>query len=86
MVTFIGVDRGREEEAQLAAVLHQPRAEPELAALADDLPPAAAHDRARDGAGKGTELESLGLRGVGGAVPQQHVRELVRHDAGKFVL
>ena len=65
----------------LAAVLQQPRAEAELAALRDQLAPPAADDRASDGAGELSELEALRLRRVGGAVAQEHVTQLVRHDA-----
>ncbi len=50
-------------------------------AIAD--PAAAADDGAADDAGDLTELQPgvLRLRGVGRAVPQQHVRQLVRHHA-----
>ena len=68
----------------LAAVLHQPRTQAELTPLADDLSPAAADHRAGDGAGQRADLKPLRLGGVGRAMPQQDVTELVRHDAGDF--
>ena len=35
-------------------------------------------------AGQLSELKALGLCRVGGSVPQQHVAQLVRHDADDF--
>ena len=65
----------------LAAVLEERRAEAELAALGDDLPPAAADHRAGDRAGDLAELEALSLGRVGCAVTQEHMAQLVGHYA-----
>ena len=70
----------------LAAVLEQQRAEAELAALLDRRSDAPADHRAGDRAGERAELRVLGLGRVGGAVPQQDVRQLVGHHAGHLAL
>ncbi len=70
----------------LAAVFHQPRAETKLRSLRNDLAQAAADHGSGNRAGQRADLKALRLRGVGSAVAQQHVRELVRHYAGNFAL
>ncbi len=80
----------RAEEIRLllvvAAVLEHRRAEAEAAAFRNHLPPTAADDSAGDGAGKLSQLEALGLCRVRGAMAEQHVAQLVRHDADDFAL
>ena len=67
---------------ELAAEPQERRAEPELRALRDDLAPSAADDRPEDGARDFAHLIFRRFARLGGAVPQDHVTQLVGHDAG----
>jgi hypothetical protein len=70
----------------LATVTKKVRAQPKLGALPDDLPDLAANDGSRNCAGNGANLEGLLFGRPGGPVSQNHVTELVRHDAGDLAL
>ncbi len=69
---------------EVAAVLQEERAKPELAALGDRRARGAAHRGAADRPGNLAKLQPgiLRFRCIGRPMPQQHVRQLVRHDAG----
>jgi hypothetical protein len=71
---------------EVAAIAQEQRAETELRALRNHRARRAADDGAADGAGHLAELEPrvLRFRHVRGAMPQQHVRQLVRHHADHF--
>ena len=66
----------------LATVPKKVGAQTKLGALRDHLPGSSANDRPRNRAGHGANRERLLFRCPGGPVPQNHVAELVRHDAG----
>ncbi len=70
----------------LATVTKEVGAQTKLGALRDDLPDVAANDGSRNRAGNGANLEGLLFGRPGGPVSQNHVAELVCHDAGNLAL
>src|SRR6185503_5650584 len=72
----------------IAAVSQEHRAQTELAALRDRGSYGATHHRAADLPGDLTDLQPrvLRFRGIGRAVAEQYVRELVRHDPDDLAL
>ena len=70
----------------LATVTQKVGAQTKLGALRDYLSDVAANDGSRNRAGNGANREGLLFGRPGGPVSQNHVAELVRHDAGDLAL
>ncbi len=70
----------------LATVTKKVGAQPELRALRDHLSDVAANDGPRNRAGNGANRKGLLFGRPGGSVSQNHVAQLVRHDAGDLAL
>ena len=70
----------------LATVTKKVGAQAKLAALRDHLADPAANDRSGNRASNGADRERLLFGRPGGPMSQNHVAELVRHDAGDLAL
>ena len=68
----------------LAPVLQEVDAQADLRPLGDDAAGAAADDRPEHLTGDGADLKLLSLRRLRGSVTENHVAQLVRHDARHF--
>jgi len=70
----------------LATVTKKIGAQTELGALLDHLPDLAANDGSRNCSGNGANLKGLLFGRPGRSMSENHVAELVRHDAGDLPL
>ena len=68
----------------LAPVLQEVDTQADLRPLRDDAAGAAADNRPQHLTGDGADLKLLAFRRLHGAVPENHVTQFVRHDAGHF--
>ena len=68
----------------LAPVLQEVDTQADLRALRNDAAGAAADNRTEDLTGDSADLKLLSLRRLRGSVPENHVAQLVRHDACHF--